>query len=154
MDVDRIATRLNPWMIRILRSPLHPLLSSGLMLLSYTGRRSGRRIEIPVGYQRRGNTITVLASRARRKQWWRNFSEPAAVELLVRGRVLGGEARLVPGGSEAFRTAVESTFRRLPRLAGQFGLAYDRASGLTPDQFRQLAEEGAMVEIALRGEPR
>jgi hypothetical protein len=154
MDVDRIATRLNPLVIRILRSPLHPLLSSGLMLLSYTGRRSGRRIEIPVGYQRSGNTLTVLASRARRKQWWRNFSEPAPVELRVRGRVLRGDARLVPGESEAFRAAVESSFRRLPRLAGQFGIAYDRRIGITPDQLRQLAEEGAVVEVTLRGEPR
>jgi hypothetical protein len=154
MDVDRIATRLNPLMIRILRSPLHPLLSSGLMLLSYTGRRSGRRIEIPVGYQRSGSTLTVLATRARRKQWWRNFGEPAPVELLVRGRALRGDARLVPAGSEAFRVALESSFRRLPRLAGQFGIAYDRSIGITPEQLRQLAEEGAVVEVTLRGEPR
>jgi len=92
MDVDRIATRLNPVVVWILRSPLHRLLSRGLMLLSYTGRRSGRRHAIPVGYQRSGAVITVLASRARRKRWWRNFREPAPVELLVRGRVLRGES--------------------------------------------------------------
>ena len=154
MDVDRIATRLNPLVARILRSPLHPLLSPGLMLLSYRGRRSGRPISIPVGYQRSGDEISVLASRARRKQWWRNFREPALVELLVRGRVLRGEARLVPGESEEFRSAVESTFRRLPRLAGQFGIAYERGRVLTPEQHRAVAEGGALVKIALRGEPR
>lgn len=154
MDVDRIATRLNPLVAWILRSPLHPLLSPGLMLLTYQGRRSGRRIVMPVGYQRRGDSITVLASRARRKQWWRNFREPVPVELLVRGRVLYGEARGVPGTSAEFREAVEATFRRLPRLAGQFGIAYERSRGLTPEQCRRVAEEGALVQIALRGEPR
>ncbi len=92
MDVDRIATRLNPLVAKILRSPLHPLLSPGLMLIEYSGRRSGRHYE-----------------------------------------------------------AVETSFRRLPRLAGQFGITYDRERGLTPEQCRALAEEGAVVKIALRG---
>ena len=152
MDVDRVATRLNPLVIRILRSPLHPLLSPGLMLLSYTGRRSGRRFSIPVGYQRSGDVITVLASRARRKRWWRNFDEPAPVELLVRGRTLHGEARVLAG--DALRAVAERTFQRLPRLAGQFGITYDRSTGLTSEQWRRLAEEGAAVEITLRDEPR
>ena len=152
MDVDRIATRLNPLVVRILRSPLHPLLSPGLMLLSYTGRRSGRRFSIPVGYQRSGDVITVLASRAGRKQWWRNFDAPAPVEVLVRGRTLQGEARVLSG--DELRTVAESTFHRLPGLARQFGITYDRSRGLSSDQWRQVDEEGAAVEIALRGEPR
>jgi deazaflavin-dependent oxidoreductase (nitroreductase family) len=154
MDVDRIATRLNPLVIRILRSPLHPLLSRGLLLLSYTGRQSGRRLTIPLGYQRDGDAITVLASRARRKLWWRNFRAPAPVELRVRGRVLQGEARVLPGDGVEFRAAVERTFRRLPRLAGQFGIAYEPGRGLTPEQWRRLAEEGAVVKIALYRDPR
>jgi hypothetical protein len=33
----------------LLRSPLHGLLSGMLMLLSYTGRKSGRTYTIPIG---------------------------------------------------------------------------------------------------------
>jgi len=153
MDVDRLATRLNPVVAWILRSPLHPLLSRGLMLLVYTGRRSGRRYAIPVGYQQSGGVVTVLASRARRKGWWRNFRGPAPVELHVRGRLLHGEARLVPAGGDEFRAAFETSFRRLPRLAGQFGIAYDRSRGITPEQWHALAEEGAVVKVALSAEP-
>ena len=50
MDIDRLMTRLNPVIGAVLRSPLHPLLSHGLALLHVTGRRSGRRYWIPVGY--------------------------------------------------------------------------------------------------------
>src|SRR5206468_12338216 len=67
VDLDRLMTRLNPVVAWLLRSPLHPLLSGALMLLQVTGRRTGRRYWIPVGYQRDGSTITVLVSRARRK---------------------------------------------------------------------------------------
>jgi len=42
--------RLNPLMRALLRSPLHGLLSGMLMLLSYTGRKSGKVYTIPIGY--------------------------------------------------------------------------------------------------------
>ena len=95
MDVDRIASRAKPLVAAILRAPLHPLLSFGLLLISFEGRRTGRRYAFPVGYQWSGETITVLASRARRKSWWRNFREPRPVEVLVRGKRLTGEGRAV-----------------------------------------------------------
>jgi hypothetical protein len=149
MDADRLASRLNPLVTWLLRSPLHGLASGGLLLLTYTGRRSGRRITLPVGYQRKGEVLTVLVSRARRKGWWRNFAEPREVALRLRGRERTGEARLVPGESEAFRDAVDASFRRLPRLGRQFGIDYDRSRGLTAEQWRQVAAEGALVRIAL-----
>lgn len=149
MDYDRIMTRLNPAIVWILRSPLHPLLSVGLMLITVTGRRTGRRYTIPVGYQRHGDEITVLISKARRKRWWRNYLEPRPVELHVRGRALQGEARVLPGSSEEFRAAMDGTFRRLPFMGRQFGIDYDRHAGLSDDQWRTVAAEGAVVKIAI-----
>ncbi len=149
MDYDRIMTILNPVIVWILRSPLHPLLSPGLMLIAVTGRRTGRRYTIPVGYQRHGDEITVLISKARRKRWWRNYLEPRPVELHVRGRVLHGEARVVPGPSEEFRAAMDGTFRRLPFMGRQFGINYDRRTGLTDDQWQTVAAEGAVVKIVV-----
>ena len=96
MDVDRVASRAKPLVAAILRSPLHPLLSFGLMLISFEGRKTGRRYTFPVGYQQRGATITVLASRARRKSWWRNFREPRPVELLVRGKIRSAATKYLP----------------------------------------------------------
>jgi hypothetical protein len=149
MDADRIASRAKPLVAAILRSPLHPLLSFGLLLISFEGRKTGRRYTFPVGYQQSGETITVLASRARRKSWWRNFREPRPVEVLVRGRQLRGEGRALAGDSEEFRDAVEATFRRLPRLAGQFGIAYERGQGISEEQWRTVVAEGAVVKVEL-----
>lgn len=149
MDADRIASRAKPLVAAILRSPLHPLLSFGLMLISFEGRKTGRRYSFPVGYQQRGGTITVLASRAQRKSWWRNFREPRPVEVLVRGRRLEGLGRLLSGDTEEFRGAVEATFRRLPRLAGQFGIAYERGQPIREEQWRTIVAEGAVVRVEL-----
>ena len=79
-------TRVNPVIVGILRSPLHGLMSSGLLLLTVTGRRTGRRYTIPVGYQRDGDRLVILVSKARRKNWWRNYLDPAPVEMLVAGQ--------------------------------------------------------------------
>jgi F420H(2)-dependent quinone reductase len=149
VDADRLMTRLNPLVAGLLRSPLHSLASRWLLVLTVTGRRSGRRYAIPVGYQRDGDRLVVLVSNARRKRWWRNYRSPGPVELLLRGRPRRGVAELVPPGSDAFRRAFEASFRRLPGLARQFGIAYARGSALTPAQSEALAADAAVVHIAL-----
>jgi hypothetical protein len=153
MDLDRLVSRLNPLVACLLRSPLHPLLSGGVMLVQVTGRRTGRRYWIPVGYQREGDRITVLVSRARRKQWWRNYREPGPVAVLLEGRMLHGRAHVVRSDSAAFRTAIETTLRRLPALGGQFGVRYDRTTGLTAPQWRAVAANGAVVAIDVGAPP-
>jgi hypothetical protein len=42
-------------------------------MLSYIGRRSGRRFSIPVAYRRTGDEITINANLPETKTWWRNF---------------------------------------------------------------------------------
>lgn len=149
MSVDRMMSRLNPVVTRILRSPFHWLLSPGLMLLSYTGRVSGRHITIPVGYQRTEGRVTVLVSEAKTKRWWRNFREPGEVSLRIRGRALRGHAELVSPDAPAFREAVEQTLRRVPGMGRIFKVKFDRRTGLTPEQLRHLSHEIAVVAIRL-----
>jgi hypothetical protein len=149
MDLDRLMTRLNPVVAWVLRSPFHPLLGSGLLLLRVTGRRTGRRYWIPVGYQRDGDTITVLVSKAPRKQWWRNYRDPGSADVLLRGRILHGRAHVLPPESTVFRGVIERTFRRLPGLERQFGIRYDRRTGLTPAQCRTVEANAVVVSIDL-----
>ena len=149
MSVDAILSRLNPLIGALLRSPLHALLSSGLLLLTITGRHTGRRYRIPVGYQRDGDDLVVMVSEARRKQWWRNYYEPAPVSVRLRGRDRPGRAELVAPGSDEFRALVERTLARLPAMTRVFRIDYDRAAGLRPDQLDFLGEQIAIVRIRL-----
>jgi hypothetical protein len=143
-------TRLNPVFAGILRTPiLHWLLSHSTMMLSYEGRRSGRRVSFPVGYRQRGNDIAVLASEARRKSWWRNFRQPGEVDLLLRGRRRRGCAVLVPPDDPFFRESVEEVLRRVPGMKRVFEVAFDRGAGLTPAQIARLGDEIACVRITL-----
>jgi hypothetical protein len=150
MDADRFISLLNPILIPILHSPLHFLASGGLMTLRYQGRKSGRTITIPVGYQRWDDRIDILVSKAPRKQWWRNFETPAMVDLRVRGEQLQGKASLVSTGDRAFRQAFEYTFNRLPFLPSQFDIKdYDRSLGLSEAQLATLQQHGRLVSVEL-----
>jgi hypothetical protein len=150
MDADRFISLLNPVLIPILHSPLHFLASGGLMTLRYQGRKSGRTITIPVGYQRWDDRVDILVSKAPRKKWWRNFETPSVVDLRVRGEQLQGKASLVPIGDRAFRQAFEYTFKRLPFLPAQFDITdYDRSLGLSEAQLATLQQHGRLVSVEL-----
>ena len=143
MSVDSAASRINPLVTAVLRSPFHWLLSFGLMLVTITGRRTGRRYTIPVGYQRHGDILTILVSEAPKKQWWRNFRDPAPVEVRVKGKSLSGIAELVaPTGPESLR--------RLPWMGKVFGVEYTKGAALDDEQVATLAGNIAMVQIRLR----
>ena len=153
MSVDAILSRLNPVIAALLRSPLHPLLSPGLLLLTVTGRRSGRRYTIPVGYQRDGDDVVVLVSEARRKQWWRNYYEPGPVSVRLRGEDRAGRAELVAPGSDEFREIADRTLQRVPYMRRVFRVAdYDPRVGLRGDQLDRLGEEIAIVRIRLEAQ--
>ena len=149
MDLDRLMTRLNPLVAWVLRSPLHPVLDRMLLMLRVTGRRTGRQYWIPVGYQRDGDIITVLVSKAPRKQWWRNYRDPGPADVLLHGRTLHGRAHVLPAESAAFQEAIDRTFRRVPGLGRQFGVRYDRRTGLTPAQWRTVVANAVVVSIHL-----
>ena len=150
MSVNDSFTRLNPLIAGLLRTPvLHWLLSPGVMLLTVTGRRSGRRYTIPVGYRLEGDELTVMVSEARKKQWWRNYREPASVELRLRGRARRGMAEVVTPGSQEFRRRAEWLLRRVPGLPRVFGIALDRRAGLSDAQVDHLGREAAVVRIRL-----
>jgi hypothetical protein len=145
----RLVNYLNLIVIAILRSPLHRLLSSGLTLITVTGRRSGRRYTIPVGYHRQGDAVVVLVGDAPQKTWWRNYRQPGPATLCLRGATVRGTAVVVPVRSEEFRRRAEASFRRSPRTARALGLQYDPSEGLRGEHLGRLSEYAAMVRFTL-----
>jgi len=87
----------NPFVRVILHSPLHGLLSGSLLLVTYTGRRSGRMFTIPVLYVEDGADLLVYVGRSAEKVWWRNLREGAPVHVRLRGRELAGTATAAVG---------------------------------------------------------
>ena len=83
---------VNPVVRLLLRSPLHPVLSTSLVILSYQGRKTGRWRSLPCLYARDGQDLYVVPGQAGRKVWWRNLRQPTRVRLRLQGRDLEGTA--------------------------------------------------------------
>jgi hypothetical protein len=64
---------INPLVRALLRSPAHRVMSRGVLLLTYTGRRSGRRYTLPVQYARTDQGLILWPAHHDRKRWWRNL---------------------------------------------------------------------------------
>jgi deazaflavin-dependent oxidoreductase (nitroreductase family) len=94
----------------LLRSPLHGLVSNRVMLITVSGRKSGRLYTTPVNYVRDGDTITVV-SRSHRT-WWRNLRGGAPVAVRVRGEDLKGVAEVVVDDKEAVAKALLALYPR------------------------------------------
>lgn len=81
---------LNPVMKILLRSPLHRTVSSKLILLSVTGRRTGRTYTTPVGRHEFEGLLLVSASGG----WRHNLRGGAPVRVTIDGRTREGYAEL------------------------------------------------------------
>jgi deazaflavin-dependent oxidoreductase (nitroreductase family) len=145
-----LSTRCNPLVSLVLRSPFHWLLSPGLALVTVTGRKSGRRYTIPVGYHELDDAIVILVAEAQRKQWWRNYRTPGPVELRLRGKKLAGTAEVLVPESLEFRRRAEESFRRSRFVPRIFGIEFDRRVGLSDAQVKQLGGQAAIVKIVPR----
>jgi deazaflavin-dependent oxidoreductase (nitroreductase family) len=122
---------------------------SSRLLITVRGRRTGRRYTIPVGYQRHEDVLTILVSEAPKKQWWRNFHNPAPVEVRVKGKTLSGIAELITPASPEFKARAEETLRRLPWMGKVFGIEYRKGEALNEDQIRALSHNIAIVQVQL-----
>jgi deazaflavin-dependent oxidoreductase (nitroreductase family) len=135
----------NPWITRLLRSPLHALLSGSTMLITFTGRKTGRHYTAPVNYVRAGNCL-IVTSRVDHA-WWRNLRGGAVVELRLRGRRLQGHAHVVEG-SAAVADELLALLHKTPKLAVHFHIELD-ADGQPkhPEQLTRFAAERVLLRI-------
>jgi hypothetical protein len=97
--------RGNGFVLAVLRSPAHRLLSGMVIELRYTGRRTGREYVLPVQYAGTGERLVVRPQAARRSTWWRNFDTPTAVTVRFAGRIRRGTAQLIAAHHPAWEQA-------------------------------------------------
>lgn len=73
--------------------------SDRLLLLTFTGRKSGKEFTIPLRYVQEGEILRLIVV----YPWWRNLLGEATVHVLLRGQMRIGIAEVLPeeGGEVA-----------------------------------------------------
>ncbi|MFD9510674.1 nitroreductase/quinone reductase family protein [Streptomyces mirabilis] len=113
------------------------------MLLTYTGRKSGRRITIPVGYFD-WEPGTVLASTFAHSTWIPNLRTGPTGRLRIRGRDYEAVPTVIEDHTAITELLGVFADRKSPREAKMVGLPGDRKP--TPEE---LHEAGAPRRFVL-----
>ncbi len=126
----------------LLRSPFHVFMD-GMLLITVTGRKSGRPITTPVNYVRDGDTllITSIAERT----WWRNVRGGAPVTLVLNGRSYRADAN-----------AIEQLPEREQQLLRFFRLTKHTIAGIhltadgqptKPEKFQRVVQKRVVIQL-------
>jgi deazaflavin-dependent oxidoreductase (nitroreductase family) len=135
----------NPIIIWLLRSPLHSLMDKSTILVTITGRKSGKKYTFPISFMRDGDTLLMISQREH--TWWKNLRGCAQVTLYMQGYT--SKAR-----GEAF-TDTETVANKLLLFLQQFP-RYQRlihikllANGQpeNPEAFQRFAQEMVIVQM-------
>jgi deazaflavin-dependent oxidoreductase (nitroreductase family) len=130
----------------LLRSRLSRLVDRGLMLLTVTGRHSGRAYTLPVQYVRDGPVLWVYVGSEATKTWWRNLTGGGDVEVLLRRQVHAGVARaLLPAKDpRAVADGLRRYVDRFPGTAKRLGLPAGDTAALS-----EAAARSVVVRVTL-----
>lgn len=141
----------NPLITLVLRSPLHGLLSNNMLVISVTGRRSGKTYTLPVSYVQRGETLSIISKRER--TWWRNLRSGAPVTLRLRGETMQAWAEALDGDRERLVQALTAYLQQSPFVAPHLGVTLSSDGQPDPAEVARAAEAWVLVQIALPTNP-
>jgi hypothetical protein len=134
---------VNPVVSALLRSPLHRLLSREYMLLTVTGRKTGRSYTIPVGRHEFDGAFVVYAAGG----WRHNLRGGADVRLTVDGHERTGHAELEEDPARVAQAYKERLDQLGTGKARQLGLKVNLDRSPTADEIRPAVAGRAVATI-------
>jgi len=137
----------NPVMRWLIRSPLHFFVSKNMMLMTYTGRKSGKIYTIPMNYLTIGEVLYTISSRER--VWWRNLRGGANVTLRLRGRDVPAQAITIED-SQQVASSLQQFLNVAPEYARYLNVQIDSVGMPNPEDLARLANEKVLVRTLLK----
>jgi deazaflavin-dependent oxidoreductase (nitroreductase family) len=141
----KVPSWVNATMRSLLRSPLSRLVDRGIVLLTVTGRRTGRRFSFPVQYVQDGDTLWITSGAGPEKTWWRNLVGGAPIEVFLRRHPFEGTAEVATHEDDpaTVEEGVRRYAERFPRFARRLGIDSD------PEVMEAYARSTVIVRIYL-----
>ncbi len=143
---EKVLRAVNPAIKFLLRTPLAGAARKQLMVLSFTGRKTGKQYSIPVSAHRTDNQLYALAGAG----WTRNFRNGAAAEVLLDGKTTAMRGEVIDDPAVvaelAHRVAETYGVKRAQRM---MGLKFREQRIPTVDEFKEAAEREHLVAVKL-----
>jgi deazaflavin-dependent oxidoreductase (nitroreductase family) len=140
-----IPPSVNRAMKFILRSPVHGVVSKTVLLITFTGRKSGKTYTTPVDYSQDGDQVYVFTHAT----WWKNLYPGAPVTLRIRGREYQGLAEPVAEDKQAVAAGLIEHLRKVPSDAKYYYVTFDEHKNPRADEAEKAAQSVVMIRIRL-----
>jgi deazaflavin-dependent oxidoreductase (nitroreductase family) len=134
---------VNRAMKAILRSPLHGMVSKSILLLTFSGRVSGKIYTTPVSYSQHDGQVYVFTHAA----WWKNLRGAAPITMRIRGRELQGLAETVAEDKEAVAAGLAEHLRLVPSDARYYQVTFDNNNNPKSEEVQKAARTVVMIRI-------
>ena len=136
---------VNKAMKFVLCSPLHGMVSKTVLLITFTGRKSGKNYSTPVSYSQTGDQVSIFTHAA----WWKNLRSNTPVTLRIQGREIQGLAEPVAEDKQAIATGLAAHLRKVPSDARYYGVTFDIQGNPKTEKVEKAVQTVVMVKVWL-----
>lgn len=136
---------VNQAMKFVLRSPAHTLVSQTVLLVTFTGRKSGKSYTTPVSYSQMGDCVTIFTH----ANWWKNLLGGAQVSLRIRGREYLGQADPVANDKRAIAAGLAAHLRAVPSDARWYGVTFNEQGVPRAEEIEKAVQTVVMIRFWL-----
>ena len=140
-----IPPSVNRAMKFILASPVHGVVSKTVLLISFTGRKSGKTYTTPVSYSQNDGQVTIFSHAG----WWKNLRNGAPVTLRLRGQEVQGLAEPVAEDKGAVAVGLAAHLRKVPNDARYYAVTFDEAGNPKAEEVEKAVQSVVMIRIQL-----
>ncbi len=136
---------VNKTMKFILRSPVHGMVSKSVLLISFTGRKSGTSYSTPVSYSQHDDQVTIFSH----ANWWKNLRGGAPVTVRIQGRDLRGLAEPVAQDKQAIAAGLAAHLHKVPSDARWYGVTLDEHGNPDAAEVEKAVQTVVMIRVQL-----
>ncbi len=136
---------VNSTMKFILRSPMHGMVSNSILLITFTGRKSGKTYSTPVSYSQHGDQVVVF-THATRDQ---NQRSGTPVTMRIRGRDHPGLPEPVAEDKQAIAAGLAAHLRQVPSDARYYGVTFDANGAPRAEEVDKAVQTVVMLRFQL-----
>jgi deazaflavin-dependent oxidoreductase (nitroreductase family) len=144
-ETPTIPPFVNSAMKFMLQSPVHGMVSKTVLLITFTGRKSGKTYTTPVDYSQAGDQVYIFTHAT----WWKNLRGGAPVTLRIRGRDLQGVAEPIAEDKHSVAAGLMEHLRRVPGDARYYGVTFDEHNNPRTDEVEKAAQTAVMIRVQL-----
>ncbi|MCJ7661778.1 MAG: hypothetical protein MUO67_21745 [Anaerolineales bacterium] len=135
---------LNPFMKTILKSPVHKVVSDGILIITFMGIKSGKEYSTPISYFMENGTVYCFTH----AQWWRNLAEGAEVKVRLQGQDTAGFAQVEAEDMAQKTSAMRKMVIAKPQEAGFYNVTFDSDGEPVQEEVIKAAEEAVLIRIS------